>query len=239
MSEPSIRLVDSDKVSAFDSFAFGNVVSGNISSPKLLFVEADGVGDCEFSEFGVSPILGNNGYLYAQTSKGVLLDLTAITLAALVETAGGSIASGTNLAYKIAAVDAFGHETTPHTAIVSPTFSTGATNRTELSWEEVAGAVIYRIYSSIASAGFFLVGETSDLAYTDFEGTNDGVTAPAGSGNDGYHFVTWGATTLDLGTIAEGDMTPVGVRINLGSLPSAAGNPQLFTVFASYSTIES
>lgn len=231
-----LRLLDSDKATPFVSQSFGNILTGSQSVPKLVFMDSYGDAVCNDSRFGVEAISGNDGYQYAELSEGSNMDASGVTINGTVSATGGNIDSSTSLEYKVTVQDRWGHESEVNPNSFSPSFSSGSTNKVDLTWTAVAGAFKYSIYSNIGNAGFFKVGEAVTEAFTDLNGTNDGATTPPVTGSVAYKFDTWGTAEIVAGDLAAGTQKAVGFRENIPSTATAAGNPRQHNIYTSFIT---
>ncbi len=231
-----LRLLDSDKSTPFVSQSFGNILTDSISVPKLVFMDSYGDAVCNSSEFGVEAISGNDGYTFTEVSEGADMDVAAVAIAGTVVDTGGSIDSSTNLEYKVTVVDRWGNESAVNPSSYSPSFVSGNTNKVDLTWDAVAEAFKYIIYSNISSAGWFKVAEATTEAYTDLDGTNDGATIPPTTGAVAYKFTSWAGGPISGGNLAAGEKKPVGFRENAPSSATAVGNPRQHKIYVSFLT---
>ena len=231
-----LRLLDSDKVTPFVSQSFGNILTDTVGVPKLVFMDSYGDAVCNSSEFGIEAISGNDGNTFCELSEGADMDASGVTVAGTVVTTGGSIDSSLSIEYKVTVMDRWGNESEVNPSSYSPSFSSGSTNKVDLTWTAVAEVFKYVVYSNIASAGWFKVAEATTEAYTDLDGTNDGATTPPASGAVAYKFATWGASAIAAGNLAAGAKKSVGFRENIPSTATAVGNPRQHKIYVSFLT---
>lgn len=227
-----LRLLESDGISPLVSINFGNILAGTQSVPKLLFMHSYGDAACDSSEFAVEQTVGNDGYTFAQIAAASVIDNAATTLSGVVSTTGGTIAAGADISYKIAVADRWGHQTPLNSAGHTPAFAAGTTNQVTLTWPAVTGAFKYIVYSSIAGGTYYKVGEAVSPAFTDLNGTNDGVTEPTGTA--AYFFDVWGAGPVAAGSLIAGAKFPVGLRQNIPAGTTASANPRQHKINVSF-----
>lgn len=229
-----LRLLDSDGVSPFVSHNYGNVLAGAQSVPKLVFVNSYGDVAAEECEFGVEAVAGNDGYLFTEFCSANEINAVALTVTGVVGTSGGSIAAGASIQYKVAVADRWGNESEPCPSAYSPTFSTGTTNKVDLSWAAVAGAFKYVVYANVNGTGYYKLGETPTNSFSDLTGANDGTTVPRGAGSVAYVEGTWQTTPIDFATLAIGAKRPVTIRENVPLGITSSGNPRQHKCYVAF-----
>lgn len=231
-----LRLLESDRVTPFASFSFGNILAGRVSLPKLLFMHSHGTSNCDSSEFGIGQVAGNDGFQFAEISEGLLISLSAFNFTQSVVEAGGSIPLGADIAYKITVLDSWNFETEMSVVSVAPAISIDNA-RVVLGWGAIAGAHKYRVYSNISAGGYFLAGETVTNSFVDLTGQNNAATVPPAIGSVAYRFETWGSSSINAGTLTPGTRKAVALRQNIPSHMTPAGNPRQHTIFVSFLSV--
>lgn len=235
---PQLRLLLANGLDPLTSVNLGNILAGADGAPQLFFADSHGDAICSGVEFGVEAIAGNDGYSYAQIAEGVEILPADITVQGAVTETGGSIAAGADIAYKITVVDQWGRESNPTPSALEPAFATGNTNRVTLSWNALPGAVLYRVYSSVAGGPFFRIGETASLEFSDLEGTNNGIDSPPTAGKAYRAAIeNWSPGPIQLGDLAPGDKKPVLLRQVIPAGSTSAGNPRRHRIYVGFLTI--
>ncbi len=229
-----LRCLDYDKVTPFTAHSFGNVLAGTNGVPKLLYLDSYGDAACPQVAFGLAAMPQNDGINFAQVCQPDSIDVAGLTPSATVAETGGSIAISTTLSYVVTVLDRWGNETIV-SAETSPVTTINGTSKVDLSWAAVDGAFLYRVYSKINGGSFFKTAETASTSYADVDGTNDGVTAPGGTG--ALKMATWVTTPLSLGDVPAGEKRPVGVRVVVPENAVSEGNPRQFKTFMSFYSV--
>ena len=105
---PFLTLLDSDKTATFTNHTFGNILAGNTSLAKLLFVSSTGDEDATGSKFAVRQSGVNDGYSFTEIAFGNMIDASPTALTGTVEEVDGFIPDTPELRYRITVVDSYG-----------------------------------------------------------------------------------------------------------------------------------